>query len=132
MKQKLVIHPPKDVTVCVKRNDHAIVRCQASGVSHMTWKYTTGVINATLVSPDLERIADVISYQQEIVAFVTSTNITETDVDSEIHLNLHNYLLPIEVTCSTHSMSRTRRFLAGGELLSSIFNFFFALLFVLE
>jgi len=105
-----------DLEVCPKLSDHIVVTCLTSDTRVVLWRYRSAKLNATKLPPDLARVADIISHGNKTVAFVTNTEITQYSVVSEIHLNLYDYLLPIEVTCLTDLASRTRRFTAGGKL----------------
>jgi len=106
------MYPTGDTMVCP--SDHFVATCRTSDSNHIMWRYTSRVKNASLVSPDLAKVADVVSYKGSTVAFVTNTDITNSSVDSEIHLNLYSYLLPVKVTCEANFTSLTRSFILGG------------------
>ena len=109
----LDMYPSGYVMVCP--SDHLVATCRTSDANQIMWRYSSRVKNASLVSPDLARVADIVSYKGETVAFVTNTNISALSVDSEIHLNLYGYLLPVQVTCSTNYVSLTSNFILGGK-----------------
>jgi len=102
--------------MCPNQDDFKIITCHTSEANRIVWTYISKVTNATTVlSPDMSLMGNVIAYRSETVAFVTNTNITATSIYSEIHLNLYDYLLPVQVTCSTKSVAHTRRFLPMGK-----------------